>query len=396
MVFLRRLVLVLLLTVVVSLVALQVASGFFLTPVLEREGRRLFGVPVHMDAAGANIFTGVIWMKRVRVKNAPGFAEPQALFARTVAVDISLLSLLTSEFVIERILLKDPVITFEVNQEGELNMSPLAEHVTARLQQLVHGRRKFIQLVTRYELEKFSIRRGTVQLVDDRQEERDWTWGSITFSLTRVVYPHDPQEALPVAVYLNATVEGRKEGQMLVIGRFNPFAGKTSFDITGSMKDIVLAEYNYFLPEFPLSFADGLLEVKIKALCHDDQIDLDHQIRVGQLALAVKQEGPAKGVGTGRAQPLAFGLPPETVAHYFNQLWPKGEPFEFNFRVTGDLSQPTFSTVSAIKEEIQQAIYERITKKMNELVKATKEIAEGVILQIELPPPEPASNGPID
>lgn len=396
MVFLRQLVLAVVLTVVVSLIVLQVASSFFLTPFLEREGRRLFGVPVHMDGAGANIFTGVIWMKRVQVKNAPGFAEPHVLFARTIAVDMSLLSLLTSEFVIERILLKDPVITFEVNQQGELNVSPFVQRVAIRLEQWVRERRKFVQLVTRYELEKISIRRGTVQLIDDRQEERDWTWGSITFSLTRVVYPHDPQEALPVAVYLNATVHGREEGQMLVIGRFNPFGEKTSFDITASMKDIVLPEYNYFLPEFPLNFTDGLLQVKIKALCHDDQIDLDHELRVSQLALAVKPVGPDQGFGAGKAQPLAFGLPPETVVHYFNQLWPKEQPFEFNFKVTGDLSHPGFSMVSAIKQEIQQAIYDRITKKMNELVASTKQIAEGVILQVELPPPKPASGGPRD
>lgn len=371
-----RLFFVLALGVVILLVVLQVASGFFLKPLLEREGRRIFRVPVHIERAGANIAFGSIWMKGVRIKNAPGFSEPDMLFARTIAIDLNMLSLLTSEFVIDRVLLKDPVITVEVNVRGEWNMTQFAGNAIYRFEKMIRKKRKFVHMVKRYELEKFAVRHGLVQFIDARQSERDWTWGSITFSLARLVFPADPEEALPVAVYLNATAQGESEGQMLLIGRLNPFAEKKSYDVTGSAKNILLGEYNYFFPRFPLAFTGGALQVKMKALCHDNQVDFASHVRIDRLRLAMK-----KGFLTG--SPKAFGLPAETVANYFNELWPEDEPFEFSFRVTGDLDDPGFDIVSQLEKEIHRAVSEPVNKKMNDIVEATKEIARDALLKSE-------------
>ena len=206
------------------------------------------------------------------------------------------------------------MLTVEVNEKGELNVPHFVESFTHRFRKFALRKKKIIQFITHYELEKLAIRRGTLQWVDQRTDERDWTWGSITFSLARIVYPEDPQEALPTGVYLNATVQGELEGQILVIGRFNPFAQKKSFDVTGSAKNILLSEYNYFFPSFPLAFRSGRLQLRAKALCHDNQVDLYHLVTIDNLRFAPKT--PAS-----QGQSEAFGLPPETVANFFNQMW---------------------------------------------------------------------------
>src|SRR3989338_9189736 len=119
--FFRRIFFILFVGVLLSLVALQIASSFFLKPILEREARRIFQVPVLIDKAGTNLFGGSFWMKGVRMKNAKDFKEPDFLSGRTVAIDLSLLSFLTNQFVVDRILLKDPYFTIEIGERGKPN-----------------------------------------------------------------------------------------------------------------------------------------------------------------------------------------------------------------------------------------------------------------------------------
>jgi len=365
----QRVVVTLVIGIAVVAASLQIAAEFFLKPMLEREGRRLFRVPVVIERAGANVLGGSIWMKGVHIKNAVGFSEPTFLTAKTIAIDLSVLSLLTSEFVIDRIVLKDPVVTVEFNGNGEKNLDLFSRSAARRLQRWAEKRGKLIQLATRYELEKFSVRRGTLRLVDQRKPGMEKRWSSISFALARVVYPADPQEALPVAVYLSAATQGGQEGQAILIGRFNPFAEKKSFDVTLSLKDISLTDYNYFLPRFPLNFTQGTLQMKVKALCHDDQVDLHHQIKVKTPKLEAKAGFSGKAVEV-------FNLPPETVANFFNEFWPESEPFALDFDVVGNLKDPGFDIRSEIKKYITQTVHARVTQKMNELVASTKQIAD--------------------
>lgn len=351
--FLKRGFFIFVLGIIVLLVATQVASYFFLKPLLERQAERIFQVPVTIERAGVNLLGGSCWMKQIRIKNLEGFKNPDFLTARTIAVDFNLLSLLTSEFVINRILLKDPEFSFELNEKGKLNLRILIDEVINRFQTLYAKKPRLIHLITRYTVEKFSVRNGKVEWIDHRNNENNWTLKVISFSLARLVYPPDPEEALPAAIYVNATVPTVPEGKILILGRFNPFASKKSFDITGSAKNLIFNQSSDFLPDFPLRFMGGILQLKVKALCHDNQVEMYHQVRVDRLKFATKDfiEGKPH---------LVFGLPVETVVHFFNDIQPQAEPFGFNFDVIGDLGDPKFNLWSQTQQKLQTTIYGRI------------------------------------
>ena len=371
--FLRRVFLILVVTALLFLIGVQVASYFFLKPILEREGRRIFQTPIYVDQAGANLFGGDFWMKGVRIKNAQGFQEPDFLSARTIAVDLSLLSFLTNEFAVRRILLKDPHFTFEVNEKGELNASLFVDRALDRFQKVAEKKPRLVHLITGYTLEKFAVRNGTVRFINQGETERNWTLRSISFSLARIVYPPDPEEALPAAVYVNATASGAQEGKVLVLGRFNPFVAKKSFDVTGSALGLSLSTYGDWMGDFPLKFADGTFQFKVKALCHENQIDIYEQIRIDKLKFQAKESEPKK-------PKLAFGLEPQTLLHFFNDLQPAGEPFEFDFRVTGDLGDPKFDVWQTIREKVGQIVYERVTNKIKSIEEKAKEVLpEGIV-----------------
>ena len=372
---LRRILLILILAGVILLTAAQIASSFLLKPILERQAGHLFQVPVYVDQAGANLFTGSFWMKGVRIKNARGFQESNFLLARTISINLNLPSFLTSEFAVNRILLKDPVFTFEVNKEGQSNLSQFTDQISDRFQKFLETKPKLIRLITRFTLEKFAVRNGLLQAINQQDAERNLNFKSISFSLARLVYPPDPEEALPAAFYINATVPGAQEGQILILGRLNPFVPKKSFDITGSGKNLEFSRYSAFFPDFPLKFKEGALQFKIKALCHENQVDVYHQVRLEGLRLQAKEFRKRK-------PPLVFDLAPETVLHFFNDLQPAAEPFEFDFRVTGDLGDPQFNVFSAVEQRFRQTIYDRVTNQMKAINAKAKKISQGDIAEI--------------
>lgn len=360
MALIKRILLIAVAGFIIILIVAQTASTFLLRPVLEREIRRIFKVPVHVDSAGANLFRASFWMKGVGLKNAPGFSEPYALSARTISVDLSLLSFLTSQFVVTRLLLKDPQFLFEINPKGESNFTFFANRVLEHFNRFQLKRPRLIHLITSYTLEKFAVRNGDFQLIDHSEPKRKWTLRSISFSLARVVHPADPEDIMPTAIYMNATVPGKQEGQVLVLGRINPFALKKSFDITASARNLIFDQYSGLIPNFPLNFKEGTLHLKIKAVCHENQVEIHHQVKIEKLKFSLKPTDQKK-------PPTIFGLPSTTIAHFFNQVQPDQKPFEFEFRISGNLEDPNFNIWKATEEKLQKVISERVTKEMKAL-----------------------------
>ena len=366
--FLTRLFLFLTVSLILCLAGLQGASYFLLPSILERKLSDVFQAPVSVEGAGANFFTGAIYMKGLRIGNVRGFEEPDLLKARTVSIDIGVLSLLTSGLEVQRILVKDPVVTIEINQQGETNYVRVGNRLFRWMEKLTHKKLKWIHWITHYELGKIQLRRGGIRLIDKRNMERNWNLGSVSLSFARLMFPPDPEEALPAAVYLNAKVLGAREGQVLLIGRLHPFSVRQSFDLSGSLKDIELSEYNYFLPHFPLRFENGVLQAKVKALCHDGLLEMDSHARVDGLLLGPKPGEQFEGK-------KISGLPPKFVADSFNDLWDKKTPFEINSNVTGDLSDPNFNLAMTVRKSIQDAIYKPVKEKLEEQLAKTKNVA---------------------
>ncbi len=357
---LKRIFIILFIALIIVMIAAQIVSSFLLRPFLERELRQIFNVPVRVDSAGANLVRASFWMRGLSIKNPPGFAEPYALSARTVSIDLSILSFLTNQFVVTRILLKDPQVLLEINPKGESNFNYFAARALEHFNRFQLRKPKIIHLITNYTLEKFAVRNGDFQLIDHTEPERKWTLRSISFSLARMVHPTDPEEVLPTAVFMNATIPGKEEGQVLVLGRMNPFVPKKSFDITASARNLIFNQYSGLMPNFPLNFREGTLHLKVKALCEENQVDIHYQVKIDKLKFSLKDQNQKK-------QPTVFGVSSDTLAHFFNHVQSDQKPFEFEFRVTGNLEDPKFNIWKQTEQKLQEVITERIDGEMKTL-----------------------------
>ena len=358
MAILRRILLIGFVVLIITLIVAQVASTFLLRPILEREIRQIFKVPVRVESAGANLFRASFWMKGVSIKNAPGFSEPYALSARTISIDLSVLSFLTSKFVVTRILLKDPQFLYEINPNGQSNFTFFADRAIEHFNRFQLKQPRLIHLITNYTLEKFAVRNGDFQLVDHSEPKRKWSLRSISFSLARIVHPSDPEDILPTAIYMNATVPGKQEGQVLVLGRMNPFVSKKSFDITASARNLLFTHYSGLVPDFPLNFKEGTLQLKTKAIGHENQVEIHHQVKIEKLKFTLKpdQKKPA----------TILGLPSTTIAHFFNQQ-PDQKPFEFDIHIDGNLEDPNFNIWKETERKLREVITERVASEVEDI-----------------------------
>lgn len=356
----KRLLLIIAVWAVLVLIAIQVASNFLLAPILEREGTQILQVPVRVERAWIDVFSASVWLKNVRVGNLKGFRDKDFFYAERFSVDLDFINLLANEFVVHRIRLEQPVIHFENDTKGDLNAILMLEQVRKQLKVLFPTKIRLVNWITRYELKKFSIRNGIIKLRDQRYPEQVQSLDVSSFSMARIVFPPDPEEALPTAVYLNGVIPGLKSGKILALGRINLFSDKKSFDITGSLKDAPVTDYDYFFGPSLLHFSEGIFQLKTKALCHEGQMDIFNQVVIENPKLA-----EVKISKTSKDKPKsAFGLPKNLVASFFKDF--EGKPFDFDFRVSGDLKDPKFNLTREIQKSVQRGIYDRISKRLEE------------------------------
>lgn len=348
---------------------------FILTPLLVKEMGRAFQVPVSIESSGINLIRGSLWMKNIRIRNPRGFASPDFLTARQLYIDISTLGLIANRLLVNQIRLDDPMIFFEENTKKEWNVIRLEQNVSDSLEKFLKRRGKFFSWFARYEIGKFAIRNGGIHSMSQLMRSEKWTFQPVSFSLARIIYPSDPEEALPAAIYINALIRGARTGQLLLLGRFHPFAPKKSFDLTGSFKDIVLSEYDIFFPAFPLDFIDGTLTLKYKAICHENLLEMNFQASVRQLKFQTRP------VSNGGTKILAFGIPAEAITSFFNGLRPGTNGFDFNFQVNGDLENPDFDVFREVTEKLQIEIQSRMEEKMREVQGELGYSAEASVVQ---------------
>jgi hypothetical protein len=162
----------------------------------------------------------------------------------------------------------------------------------------------------------------------------------------------------------NDSFSGDSVGKILILGRTNPFANKKSFDVTGSIKNLSFSQYQSFMSESALPISEGALQFKVKALCHENQADIDYQVRLDGLRFST--ELPPNQA------PLIFGLEPASIVNFFNRQ--TQQSFEFGFRVLGDLGDPAFNIFSETAQKMEEALRNQISERMKTVEAKAAEI----------------------
>lgn len=346
----------------------QVVLGIILKPYLERQMRFILRTPVHIDQAGANILSGSIWMKNLRIKNAPGYESRDFLNAKKFLIDVNFLSLLTSEFALDQVRLEEPVFNFEIGKDGISNLTYFREQSRKWGHKFFRKSKRAVRLITSYRLDKFNIRNGRVYMDDERAQDSKRSFRIPSFALARLSYPPELEDTLPSTIYLNLAGDGGTGAKLIVIGKFNPSITKQNFEVTTSVQNLSFEEYRDWLMDLPVDISGGLLHLKTKAICRDNILEADNYIKVE----SVRLNSPVLAEKTKKIP--GFGLAPKTMVKFFNQTKSFSDPIEFNFRVAGDLSNPDFDPFNEIKSYLKDELARQAEERMKTVSQKTKKI----------------------
>lgn len=116
---------------VVLVIVLVVAVGLFLPGVIksnaETIGTQMLGTPVTIQSVDLSILGGSAEFKGISIANYEGFSEKEMLSIGSAGGDISVLSLLGGNIVVDRVWATKPVLNLEVDRKGRQNLNVLLE-----------------------------------------------------------------------------------------------------------------------------------------------------------------------------------------------------------------------------------------------------------------------------
>jgi uncharacterized protein involved in outer membrane biogenesis len=108
----------------------SLALGKFVKAAVEAAGPRVLGAPVTLGLATISPWTGRGTLRGLVIGNPQGFKTPNAVKVGAVEVTLRLSSLLTDMIVVDRVVVRDPEVVWEMGSEGS-NLTRLQRNAEA-------------------------------------------------------------------------------------------------------------------------------------------------------------------------------------------------------------------------------------------------------------------------
>lgn len=192
---------------VVVLGCVFLAGVFWIGPLVQRAvevyGPEALGARVRVERVSIGLFGGTARARGVVIGNPGGWVEPEAIRVGTLQVRLRLRSLFTQRIVIEDILLKDLVLTYEKGR-GTNNLAQLQGNAAAWGEQLKSGTEGPPKQVV---IHRLRVRGGVL----------------------RVKLPHLPAVPIDISSFERRHIGGRDSGALNF--------GQATRDVLGSLQD---------------------------------------------------------------------------------------------------------------------------------------------------------------
>ncbi len=95
----------------------------------EAAGLELLGTPVSLEKVSITLLQGKASFAGLSISNPPGYSSAPALTLGLIEIDIDLSSVNEDVLVIEKILIRDPQVSYELDKDGVANIDVLQQSV---------------------------------------------------------------------------------------------------------------------------------------------------------------------------------------------------------------------------------------------------------------------------
>lgn len=387
----RKIFVILIIILVCLMLIIQGLLAIILKGLVIKELNKIIEAKVKIDDLGINLVTGGVSFSGLKIQNPIGFSEKTFLTIQKGYVDINLLALLSKKIEIEKIYLNKPRINIEINNSSISNTSLILKKGSLREKQPRHTASNQ-KAGPALKINKINIDGGIFKLVNYKPNSQGATalFDKINISINDLVFAENHNN-MPTLIECSARLPDKNlMGDIEFTARGSFLLEQINFDMDLKANKISLP---YFMPFYinnaPIFAKAGWFNLTSKARCRDNQLNASQHVDIKNLELAVNSEILQKG----GVDNLVFGLPAFNVANYF--INSRGE-LDFDFEITGTLSDPKFHITEALQKVLVKAIGETISKKLSELpgtilekIKqggnvedAGKELLQGVLQEI--------------
>lgn len=357
-------------TLAVLLTAGYVASQILIPSIIQKNGKDLLGVPVRVEKGGFNFINATLWLEDLQIGNVPNAREPVFLSIKHFELNLSFVSIFANEFIVEDIRLFKPVLNLERDSNGNLNSDLLARQFKQMFRPRLHVGK--FNLFQRYAIQHFEVKNGTIRHYNQNasSDQKEWVFRDIDFSFSEFNYPPRLDSPVTTSFYLSSQLSGREEGKIRILGSGVFLANDKNFKIKSIFQNIVLRDF-YSLNSTPVlpGAMDGFIDVNSVISCEHNLLKIDNKVKLKNISLP---ENNGK-----KTEEIIFGFSRKTLSRFFELT--KGQPFQFDFSVSGNLSDPSFDLREKLSSTFLNSVHDAFDKSIDRLNSGSMQRVEKLI-----------------
>lgn len=328
---------------------------------------KIINTRADIDSLDVNLFKGIVYFSGLKAENPPGFHERYFADIKKGYVDVSLRSLLFGDIRIERIFLDRPIVNMEINKESVSNTRLIfrkktpankAAAATPRPQKDSSG----------FGINEIDIKNGVFKFVNYKvnQNGAEVLFDEIDILVKNLRDSEGPGD-FPTSIKCSAALPaGGLTGRLELSARGNLLSDLIDFDLSLKAGSISLP---YFMPFYvntaPILARRGWVNLDSAAECRKNRLHADQKVSIRDLEVVTSRENIGDNA--------IFGLPAMTVTNFFmnNQ-----GTLDFDFEITGALSDPEFHIMEALKGVLARSIGNVILNRLSQFPSAVFEKAK--------------------
>jgi len=339
--------------IIISLAAtgyiLSARSTAYIRRWLVRELNKTTTTKIDLDSLRFNLASGEIHFSGLRIYNPPGCHDPYFLSVKDGLIVIDLRGLLSKKISVRTISVRQPEVYLELARNGELNAAAIFKK----------GGPHPAGITFPGTIAKVAVDDGRVKFAS---YQADADGASVIFDRIVLsvedVRPAARANELPTRLSCSARLPaGDGTGRLELSARGNFISPQIDFDLQLTARNMSIP---YFMPFYartsPIIVSSGIFDLDSTCRCRDNSLNALQKVRIRKLGLLVN---PERAGAT-----ILFGLPILNVINYFVN---SDGRLDFEFPVTGTITDPQFKLFEALHHVMVKSIGEAILRNFSEV-----------------------------
>lgn len=357
--------------IVILLLIIQFTVPAIVKRIVVREARKILNTEVSLESLDLNILNGSVNLRQLTIKNPGHFTGEEIFKVNEIHANVALIPLLAGEVVVQEVALHSPQVTIIRREDGLTNAKILLENLEkaqGKEEKTAPKPKEEKKKMPSICIQKTLIKEGQLRFIDYQSQTPPAraSIDNIDLVVENIITPTSSDKKVLTTVNLSAIIPTQIPGNIKLKGQGDFLSEKIDFDLNTIIKSLYLPYLApFYTPKSPVIVEDGVIDLNSRARCKKNQLNAIQKVKIEKFKLIPGKSGYRETL---------FGLPVNTVISFFTET---GGKLDFDFKVSGDISNPQFHLRPVIKEITARSMEDRIKKGLDIFQESKKILKEG-------------------